>query len=975
MFKRRPKKKSRSGSESKNADKVVVPDNAPEAYNGYHGHYDEAADFPPIPDADGSPNTKDQKSYGIKRTGSKLLSMFRKWKSGSSQSKVRWSSGARAREKSIAAAEEVHPPLSRDAVADQIGPLAQFLAGEVYPTSLETSHPEPNTMNTSDRIRTLRQASMPSDTELTESSVLYIPPRHDWAEHGGSRLRKSTSSLKNVIAHRLSDPFMNSTVVRRPNLRARPSVRSITHRDLLENLALEASALETTDPSTQTASANTFSAPGVSTGLTSLFSDGSSKQCTTTKNKSQPRVVRSRDSTVLEDLHLNSLAPIPETLAVRRPSIATVELTANAKIFFETHFNNILSTPVSPRSQRRRAFELEMQSKLFTSEQQDRMRRELAKQESQHLRQMRSVMSRRSDRSGVVIGGYEVVNVLGKGSFGVVRLVKEKEPIQIPENQHTSGLPNLDRSFIQPTPTAIGAVKSSVKAPRHHFRRREPTPMRHRYYAMKVIRKSNMLRNSQEGHLRAERDFLVASEGSRWIVPLIASFQDYTNLYLVMEYMVGGDFLGLLIREHTLEEDVTKWYIAEMILCVEEAHKLNWIHRDVKPDNFLISASGHLKISDFGLAFDGHWSHDQKYFHHQRYSLMDTLGIEIHGDSLDRRQEQTIAGPSKMTNTHIVGNGKRRKTEDGPSEEASNRERILDWRNKTEMRSMAKSTVGTSQYMAPEIIRNERYDGRCDWWSVGIITFEQHGTSLSFPEDIEVSPQALDFMKRLLREKEFRLSSRKYADNDFRCTRQPRGNDFGVSSDYLGQPPPARFVYPDDAKDIKAHPLFRNVPWDRLHLIRPPFVPKVKSWEDTRYFDEDEPISDVQGSSCYSNSNGRSSTSSHLGPHAATNNKASPHASLWNANDIHASIEQPAIEEKPTTKGKENKDRKRPRDKILRDPDVGKQALDIRKKGAFLGYTWRRIHPRASGTANQSLHDLTDNPKQPSRRKSLFSFS
>jgi serine/threonine protein kinase len=110
--------------------------------------------------------------------------------------------------------------------------------------------------------------------------------------------------------------------------------------------------------------------------------------------------------------------------------------------------------------------------------------------------------------------------------------------------------------------------------------------MKKEVYAMKVIRKSDMLRNSQEGHLRAERDFLVSSAKSRWVVPLIASFQDANNLYLVMDYMVGGDFLGLLIRKETLSEDKTRWYIAEMILCVEEAHRLRWIHRDIKPDNF-----------------------------------------------------------------------------------------------------------------------------------------------------------------------------------------------------------------------------------------------------------------------------------------------------------------------------------------------------------------------------------------------------
>ena len=122
------------------------------------------------------------------------------------------------------------------------------------------------------------------------------------------------------------------------------------------------------------------------------------------------------------------------------------------------------------------------------------------------------------------------------------------------------------------------------------------------------------------------------------IVPLVESFQDPTNLYLVMEYMPGGDFLGLLIRENTLSEPVAKFFVAEMILCIEEAHSMHCIHRDIKPDNFLVSASGHLKISDFGLAFDGHWSHDSSYFQTQRYSLVDKLGIAVEGDALDRAE-------------------------------------------------------------------------------------------------------------------------------------------------------------------------------------------------------------------------------------------------------------------------------------------------------------------------------------------------
>lgn len=131
-------------------------------------------------------------------------------------------------------------------------------------------------------------------------------------------------------------------------------------------------------------------------------------------------------------------------------------------------------------------------------------------------------------------------------------------------------------------------------------------------------------------------------------MPLVASFQDVANLYLVMEYMPGGDFLGLLIRENILDEAVTRFYIAEMILCVEEAHALQYIHRDIKPDNFLISASGHLKISDFGLAFDGHWSHDSKYYSSTRYSLLQNLGIYVAGDEQDQKRDESGGKPGTM---------------------------------------------------------------------------------------------------------------------------------------------------------------------------------------------------------------------------------------------------------------------------------------------------------------------------------------
>lgn len=376
--------------------------------------------------------------------------------------------------------------------------------------------------------------------------------------------------------------------------------------------------------------------------------------------------------------HSFSTGPDQSGQLMFNPDILTTERAAAAKIFFETHYHQLMVAPVSPRSLRRREMEgmlYENLPSIYGSPMD--IREAFYTKETNHLRECRVMKSRRlapkgSDR---LANSFEVVKILGKGSFGVVRLVRERD--------QTSG--ELEHN------------KSRSQA-----------------YAMKVIRKADMLRNSQEGHLRAERDFLVASEGSRWIISLIASFQDAACLYLVMDYMPGGDFLGLLIRDNILSERTSKFYIAEMILCIEESHRLGWIHRDIKPDNFLISASGHLKISDFGLAFDGHWSHDQAYYNAQRYSLIEKHNITIDGDATDREDARAavkdIKSKKKLGAYHRVIPH----STDGQETKIACSRGVLDWRNRTGNRSLAKSVVGTSQYMAPEVVRGDAYDGRCD---------------------------------------------------------------------------------------------------------------------------------------------------------------------------------------------------------------------------------------------------------------------
>lgn len=114
------------------------------------------------------------------------------------------------------------------------------------------------------------------------------------------------------------------------------------------------------------------------------------------------------------------------------------------------------------------------------------------------------------------------------------------------------------------------------------------------------MKKTEMIYKNQVAHVRAERDILAVAKND-WIVELKFSFQDDKYLYLVMEFLQGGDLMTLLMEKDILTEEESRFYIAETIMSVETVHSLNYIHRDLKPDNLLLCNQGHVKLSDFGL--------------------------------------------------------------------------------------------------------------------------------------------------------------------------------------------------------------------------------------------------------------------------------------------------------------------------------------------------------------------------------------
>uniref|UniRef100_T1IGN1 non-specific serine/threonine protein kinase n=1 Tax=Rhodnius prolixus TaxID=13249 RepID=T1IGN1_RHOPR len=120
-------------------------------------------------------------------------------------------------------------------------------------------------------------------------------------------------------------------------------------------------------------------------------------------------------------------------------------------------------------------------------------------------------------------------------------------------------------------------------------------------FAMKVLRKASIVRNQKDtAHTKAERNILEAVKHP-FIVDLIYAFQTGGKLYLILEYLSGGELFMHLEREGIFLEDTACFYLSEIILALEHLHRQGIIYRDLKPENILLDAHGHVKLTDFGL--------------------------------------------------------------------------------------------------------------------------------------------------------------------------------------------------------------------------------------------------------------------------------------------------------------------------------------------------------------------------------------
>ncbi|GJE86953.1 cAMP dependent protein kinase [Phanerochaete sordida] len=120
-------------------------------------------------------------------------------------------------------------------------------------------------------------------------------------------------------------------------------------------------------------------------------------------------------------------------------------------------------------------------------------------------------------------------------------------------------------------------------------------------FAMKVLRKTDIVRLRQVEHVNAER-YILSRVRHPFIVDLYATFQDSLNIYMLLSYVPGGELFTHLRRAQRFTPDVTRFYLANIILALKYLHSFNIIYRDLKPENLLLDSRGYLRLTDFGFA-------------------------------------------------------------------------------------------------------------------------------------------------------------------------------------------------------------------------------------------------------------------------------------------------------------------------------------------------------------------------------------
>jgi len=260
-------------------------------------------------------------------------------------------------------------------------------------------------------------------------------------------------------------------------------------------------------------------------------------------------------------------------------------------------------------------------------------------------------------------------------------------------------------------------------------------------YAMKVLRKEAIIARKQVAHTRAEKSILQKIQHP-FIVRLHYAFQTKDKLYMILDYINGGELFYHLKKEGRFPENRVKFYAAEIVCAMAHLHSLHIVYRDLKPENILIDMEGHICITDFGLSKE--------------------------------------INPDEGTTTFC----------------------------------------GTPEYLAPEVLKGQGHGTAVDWWSLGTLIYEMlTGLPPFYSQNINI-------MYQKILNGELRFPS--YVSSDAQSLLE------GLLTRDV-----EKRLGTGSSEEVKKHPFFKDIDWDRLEKkeVDPPFKPKVKSDIDTSQID------------------------------------------------------------------------------------------------------------------------------------------
>lgn len=410
------------------------------------------------------------------------------------------------------------------------------------------------------------------------------------------------------------------------------------------------------------------------------------------------------------------------------------------------------------------------------------------------------------------------------------------------------------------------------------------------YYAIKVLKKADMIAKNQVTNIKAERAIMMAQTESPFIAKLYFTFQSKEYLYLVMEYLNGGDCAALIRQLGGLPEDWAQRYTAEVVLGLEYLHSRGIIHRDLKPDNLLISHNGHLKLTDFGLSRVGLVGRQNRARTTSHPDTPDLLGSQkaisptssrstsfdfqsgistpaiapmslnetrsgyfnirdrtvSHGDGLEAEPpgadtfSTAISKLSLEDSRYESDESTRSASSHSPAVHSPAIETSLHIGSSISSASQMpppamklfdpkdghKKFVGTPDYLAPETINGSGQDDMVDWWSLGVILFE---FLYGYPPFHASSPDAV-FQNILNRRIDWPTMA-----EDLELDVSDSAKD--LMERLMALKPVERLGSQNGSSDVKAQRFFDGVSWETISEEEALFVPTPDHPEDTDYFD------------------------------------------------------------------------------------------------------------------------------------------